>query len=100
MTTTNTYVLGSRLRITVTFSVESVHTDPTTVTVSIKNPSTGVVSSYTYALSQVSRSAAGMYYLDYTPEASGDWYYRCVGTGAVEAAAEGRFIVGESEIII
>lgn len=77
-----TYTYNTTIRITGTFAVSDVATDPTTVTLKTKSPS-GAVSTYTYALSQVTKSATGVYYKDVQLTEAGTWQYRWSGTGAV-----------------
>ena len=39
------------------------------------------------------KDATGNYHFELNPTASGEWRYRGEGTGTVQAAAEGRFVV-------
>lgn len=81
------YDVGDSVRVTGTFTVASVVTDPTTVTLEVKDPS-GNVATYTYALSEVTRSGTGVFYKDLTIDEAGIWTYRWSGTGAVVSAGE------------
>ena len=72
--------------------------DPTTISLTVRDPS-GTESTYTYALGTVSRSALGNYFKQFTPDASGTWYYRWVSTGTGLGAEEGMFYVRTSEIV-
>jgi hypothetical protein len=92
----NIYDIGDVARVTMTFTVDDVNTDPTTITLKVKDP-TGNKTTYTYALAEVTRSAAGIYYKDISIDEAGQWYYRWEGTGAVETAEENYFMVRESE---
>ena len=92
----NIYDKGDLVRVTVTFSVGGVTTDPTTITLKVKNPA-GTVATYTYALAQIVKSATGIYYKDISVTTSGAWYYNFAGTGTVEAADENGFAVKASE---
>lgn len=92
----NAYEQGETVRITGTFSVSGVNTDPTTVTLKVQNPA-GTETSYTYAASEVTKSATGVYYKDVTLSTSGVWYYRWIGTGTVVSADEDYLFVKPSE---
>ena len=39
------------------------------------------------------KDSTGNYHFELSPTASGEWRYRGEGTGTVQAAAEGRFVV-------
>jgi hypothetical protein len=56
-------------------------TDPTTVVLKVQNP-TGTVSTYTYALAEVTKSSTGIYYKGVPMAPSGRWLYQWTGTGA------------------
>ena len=56
-------------------------TDPTTVTLTVKDPG-GTSTSYTYAAGQLTRVSAGRFYRDVTMDTEGTWLYKFVGTGA------------------
>lgn len=91
-----TYEIGDTIRLTGTFTLSSVNTDPTTITLKVQDPS-GNEDTYTYALSQVAKSATGIYYKDITLDEKGVWHYRFVGTGTVAAAYDGYVFVRESQ---
>lgn len=88
----NVYFKDSAVRVSCTFTVNAVNTDPSTVTLKVKTPA-GVTSAYTYALSQVTRSAAGVYYKDIETTEAGLWRYRWEGTGTCQATDEAAFDV-------
>lgn len=93
----NTYDVGDLVRVTGTFTVGSVATDPTTVTLKVKDPS-GNLDTYTYALSQVTKSSTGIYYKDLSIDEAGVWRYRFVGTGACVGEEEKWFEVREKRV--
>jgi len=66
-------------------------TDPTTVTLSVEDPS-GNVASYTYAAAEITQQATGIYYYEQAVDEAGTWQYRWVGTGDCAAAEEGEFV--------
>ena len=88
----STYDIGDKVRVTGTFTVADVATDPTTVTLRVLAPG-GTVTPYTYALSEVTKSGTGVYYKDISITTAGIWYYRWLGTGTVEAGGEAEFYV-------
>lgn len=94
--TTNTYDKGDSVRLTATFTVDSVPTDPTTVTLKVKNPA-GVTTTYTYGLAELTKSSTGVYYREVTVDDDGMYYYRFEGTGTCIAASEGQLKVRSSE---
>ena len=66
--------------------------DPTTVTLTVRTPS-GVSTSYTYALSEVTRHGLGVFYKELALAESGTYRYKWASTGAVVAATDGAFRV-------
>lgn len=93
----NTYDIGDVVRVTGTFTVASVATDPTTVTLKVEDPS-GNLATYTYALSEVTRSGVGVFYRDVSVDEKGVWQYEWIGTGACATAEEGEFFVRVSQV--
>lgn len=93
---TNTYDKGDLVRVKATFTVSSVLTDPTTVTLKVKDPD-GTISTYTYTGGTITKSSTGVYYKDVSVSNDGAWYYRFEGTGTCQTAAEGMFKVRKSE---
>lgn len=92
----NTYAVGESIILSATFTVATVNTDPTTVTLRIKDP-TGNIDVYTLALATVTRDSAGVFHKDLTIDESGEWFYRWEGTGTCVAADEVQFLVTASE---
>src|SRR4030042_1401554 len=92
----NTYEIGDKVRIKATFTVSSVKTDPTTITLRVKDPS-GIITVYTYVGGTITKDATGMYHRDISITQSGEWFYRWEGTGAVETADEAYLVVENSE---
>lgn len=88
----SSYDLHDRVRITGTFAVDDINTDPTAVTFSYRNPA-GTTTTLTYdtdaALVKVS---AGVYYVDLDLSTAGVWYYRFRGTGTVVAAGPDSYL--------
>lgn len=94
---TDTFDIGDVVRISVSFAVSGVYTDPTTVTLKVKDPS-GTVDTYTYALSQVTKSATGVYYKDLTIDEAGTWRYEWTGTGSCAAVEEGQVYARKTRV--
>lgn len=92
----NTYDIGDVARLSSAFTAAGVATDPTTVTLIVRTPS-AVETSYTYALAELTKTSAGVFYRDQDCTEAGTWYYRFVGTGAVKAAGESAFLVRRSQ---
>ena len=93
---TNTYDINDVVRVTSTFTVSSVNTDPSDVHLKIKTPG-GITSLYVYSLAEITKSATGIYYKDIAVDDDGMYYYRFEGTGTVRAASEHSFKIRSSE---
>ncbi len=94
----NQYQRNQTVRITGTFTVSGTATDPTTVTLKVKDPA-GTVSTYTYAEAQITKDGTGNYHKDVALTLEGYYYYRWEGTGAVAAADEDYLVVLPSEVL-
>jgi len=97
MSSGHTYLEGGAIRVQATFAVGGVNTDPTTVTLKVKSPD-GSVSTYTYELGEVTKSAEGIYNKEITPNAVGKWWYRWIGTGTAAGVAETSITILASQI--
>jgi hypothetical protein len=86
--TTDTFDAGDGLRVTAVFTNLSRATaDPTTVVFKLRDASGAVT------LPAVVRTTTGVYYAEFVVTYKpGEWTYRWEGTGAVQAAEEGKFI--------
>jgi hypothetical protein len=90
------YDIGDTVRLTATFkNTAGANTDPTAVACTWKSPD-GTVTSYTYAGATITRSEAGIYYVDIAPTVSGNHWYDFTGTGTVAATVEDCIFVRES----
>lgn len=84
----NNYYTGNIIRVSAAFTVSGVATDPTTVTLSVKDP-TGTVNTPAPV-----KDSTGNYHADIAVGTIvGSWYYRFSGTGACVAAAETEFVI-------
>jgi len=91
----NVYNKGDAVRLSATFTVGGAATDPTTVTLKVRDPS-GNVATYTYALAEITKDATGQYHKDVSIDETGRWEYRWVGTGAVATAQEAHLLAQAS----
>lgn len=95
------YHIGDTLRIQTTTpfaTAAGTATDPTTVTLTLREPD-GTETSWTYAAAELTKAAAGDFYRDVTVDQAGTHYWRFVGTGTVASADEGFFVVQSSPIV-
>jgi hypothetical protein len=92
----NAYDKGDLVRVTATFTNSAgAATDPTAVTCRVKSPTATTV--YVYGTdAALVKDATGVFHLDVSAATAGQWYYRWEGTGAVEQADEGAFVVTAS----
>ena len=72
-------------------------TDPTTVSFKYKVPA-GTVTTWTVTAGQIVKDSTGNYHADVSITASGQWFYKFIGVGTVQAVREQRFYVQVSEI--
>jgi hypothetical protein len=91
------YDLMQTVTVTASFKDEDgVAYDPATVTLMVKDPS-GVETTYTYALGQITKTATGEYEKDIEADESWIWYARWEGaTAGVKAVVEYWFYVKQS----
>jgi hypothetical protein len=89
----SSYDRGDLIRITATFTVGGVATDPTAVYLYLRAPD-GTLTTLQYGVdASLTKTATGAYRYDYSATARGDVYYRWAGTGAAQAAEQGTFFV-------
>lgn len=93
---TREYDVGDSCRTSAYFKVNGDPSDPTTVTLKVKSPS-GTVTTYTTPDAEIVKVGTGTYQSDILLNASGDWWYRWEGSGAVTAAREKRLSVRPTE---
>ncbi len=92
------YYPGATPRLSCDFYSSGVLTDPTTITLKVLGPD-GTTSTYTYALSQITKDATGKYHKDVTLSTEGTWRWRWEGTGTVPATTEGEIEVTRSPFV-
>lgn len=88
------YEQDSLLRLRATFKNNAgAPTDPTTITIRHTKPGLAAVN-YVYGTDvDVIKESAGTFHLDYTANAIGEHKWRWTGTGAVQIAIKGGFII-------
>lgn len=87
------YDINQSVRLTGSFTVSDVATDPTTVTFDYRKPG-GTQATWTYGTdAEVVKSSTGVYYVDLTLDTAGEWYYQWNGAGTVVATGSGRVYV-------
>lgn len=84
-------------RLTNTFTVADVPTDPTTVSLTVTAPSGGATV-YTLAGGTVTRDSAGVFHKDVACSEAGEWTYQWVGTGTATDTTVGTFSVQETSL--
>lgn len=88
----NEYDNGDTVTMRVDFKVSDILTDPTTVTLTVTDPS-GDVTAYTYAAAEVTKDGTGEYSKALACSESGEWTYTWTGTGTVAAVGTKRFAI-------
>jgi hypothetical protein len=86
------FVAGDTPRLTNSFYVDDVLTDPTTISLAVTDPS-GNTDTYTYAGATITKSSTGVYYKDVTVDEDGVWEYTWTGTGTAADIATGSLSV-------
>ena len=91
---TDHYEEDSLLRFKATFKDnDAALTDPTTITLRHTEPGAAAVN-YVYGTdAEVIRESLGIFHVDYIADAVGEHKWRWLGTGAVQIAIKGGFIV-------
>ncbi len=95
----DTFDIGDRLRLTVTFKdVDDAPSDPTEVTIQHRNSEAGsVTETYDGGAGLVVKDSTGVYHLDANLDKPGRWYWRAQGEDTPEAAGERSFTVRSSQ---
>ena len=90
MATDNTYDIGDLVRVSAVFTNAAGSASDTTVALKLMKPD-GTTSTPT-----PTHDSTGNYHYDVSVDQAGKWYYRYEGTGVVQTASEGSFLVRES----
>lgn len=91
------YINGATVKISCTFKVATVLTDPATVTLKVRDPSANT-DTYTYAGGSVTKNSTGDYSKNVAVDEVGTWRYQWIGTGSAAGLDEGEFVVGRAAI--
>lgn len=84
-------------KLTNTFKVDSVATDPTTVSLIITTPAQ-VSTTYTWAASEITKTSTGVFTKNITCNEDGTWTYEWVGTGAASDDTAGTWEVFPTQL--
>jgi hypothetical protein len=87
-----TYDKGDLIRLTGNFTVATVATDPTVVTLIIRLGD-GTITKLTYGSSSITKVSVGVYRYDYSATKVGDVYFSWIGTAPAQAVEQGSFFV-------
>lgn len=87
------YQHGTDVRLTATYALGGVATDPTTVTFKVLNPDGTVLTKAYPADTEVVHEATGRFHLDVPTPEVGTYPYRVESTGTPKGAAESSFSV-------
>lgn len=90
------YEPGTKIRLSVTFTVSGAETDPTTTSLKVRDPA-GATTIYAYP-ADIAKDAAGRFHMDLTPTAVGRYFYKWIATGTVVATREKSFRVARQVI--
>ena len=82
--------IGDAVRMRTTFKVGDTPTNPTDVNLIVTDPSGN---QDTYTMGQLTNEATGIWYRDVMVDEIGEWAWRMVGTGAVDAVFAERIVV-------
>lgn len=84
-------------KLTNTFSVSGTPTDPTAISLIVTDPE-GTATTYTFALTEITRLSTGVYTKSITCDKAGEWTYEWVGTGAVVETEVGTWTVWDTAL--
>src|SRR5262245_35962523 len=79
------------------FKVNGVATDPTTVTLTITDPTQTAIS-YTFAAAEITKNSTGDYQKDIACAIAGTWTYEWIGTGTASDDTAGTWEVFETSL--
>jgi len=94
MATVNLHDIGDLVRIVGTLTTQAgALVDPTGLTCKVLSPA-GTTATHVYGVNPFPvRDSSGVYHVDVTPDAAGEWYYKFTSTGTGQAMDEGYFVV-------
>ncbi len=92
----STYDRGDLVRLTATFTVSGLPTDPATVSLYLRAPD-GTLSTLTYGVDvAIVRASVGVYRYDFSAVAAGQVSYRWAGTSPAQAAEQGSLFIQDN----
>jgi hypothetical protein len=92
------YVSDSELAtLTDTFAVTGTPTDPTTVSLAVTDPN-AVLTTYTYAAGEITKTAVGAYRKTIPSGIAGTWSYTWTATGTVTATDTGSWVIASTDL--
>lgn len=92
----NAYDRGDLVRLSASFDVDDVATNPTALTFKLLRPD-GTTQAYVAGTdAQLVHDSTGNYHVDWSAAQEGVHYYRFEGTGAAQAASEQSFVIRHS----
>lgn len=95
------WIAGSLVTSTATFVSEAtgLATDPTTIILKYLPPGAGGVQTVTYPNALITRLSAGVYAAELDSTGlPGDWTVEWIGTGAVQAIADGGYVITQAAL--
>lgn len=96
--TRSIYQVGDSVTLQATFtSLAGVNTDPTTVSLKVKDPG-GTTTTYTYAGLEITKAATGVFQYVLSITTAGRYWYKWFGTGTVQAASPDREIEAQATV--
>jgi len=94
------YNNGTPLRLSATFSLLGVPTDPTSVVLRLRKP-TGSLLAYTFGAGpSIVRTGPGVYHCDLLEYLRGQWFLQWEGTGTVPVWVEDTFTLNAKQYIL
>ncbi len=81
------YTLGQLVHLTAAFKIAGTPTDPTTVTLTIKDPAGAITTPAAV------KDSVGNYHFDQNATLAGTYWYTWVGSGACQASGQATFDV-------
>jgi hypothetical protein len=87
--------IGDTVRLSTTFKVGTVLTDPTDVELVIREPD-GTETTEAYSPGDIVRDSVGAFHCDVVVDAAGIWSWKWTGTGTAAGIDEGTFTVEET----
>ena len=89
------YQIGDTVRLSTTFLVGTTPTDPTAVTLTVRDPAS-TSTNYAYNPGTIVRDSAGVFHQDIVVSLAGIYSWKWTGTGTAAGVDEGTFTVEET----